>query len=105
LIDDADRCWTVDWNWLTHGAPWIDWVGLLPLAQHHGIDTLTAIKTNRLTADVADDYPDSFIAALVAYVLEFVEAPLPPGCTPELQRHRRLIGWCCLDWLAMRRGW
>ncbi|QNE23343.1 aminoglycoside phosphotransferase [Kribbella qitaiheensis] len=105
LIDDACQCWTVDWNWLTLGAPWIDWVGLLPLAQHHGIDTITAITTNPLTVDVPADHPDSLIAALVAYVLEFVDAPPPPGCTPEIQRHRRLIGWCCLDWLALRRGW
>ncbi|TDU86604.1 phosphotransferase family enzyme [Kribbella voronezhensis] len=105
LIDNAGQCWTVDWNWLTVGAPWIDWVGLLPRAQHQGINTLTAIRTNRLTTNVADDHLDSLIAALVAYVLEFVEAPPPPGCTPEIQRHRRLLGWCCLDWLAMRRGW
>ncbi len=105
LIDENDQCWTVDWNWLTIGAPWIDWVCLLPLAQHQGIDTLEAIKTNPLTIDVPNDYTDSLIAALVAYVLEVVDRPPPPGCTPEIQRHRRLLGWCCLDWLALRRGW
>jgi hypothetical protein len=105
LMDAADQCWTVDWNWLTLGAPWIDWVGLLPLAHHHGIDTLSAISTNPLTVDVPADELDSLAAAFVAYVLDQVDAPLPPGCTPELQRHRRLIGWCCLDWLALRRGW
>jgi hypothetical protein len=105
LIDKSNQCWTVDWNWLTFGAPWIDWVGLLPLAQHHGIDTLEAIKINPLTIDVPNDYTDSLIAALVAYVLEVVDRPPPPGCTPEIQRHRRLLGWCCLEWLALRRGW
>jgi len=105
LIDKNNECWTVDWNWLTLGAPWIDWVCLLPLAQHHGIDTLTAIKNNPLTIDVSDDHLDSLIGALMAYVLEVVDRPPPPGCTPEIQRHRRLLGWCCLDWLALRRGW
>lgn len=105
LIDKSNQCWTVDWNWLTLGAPWIDWVGLLPLAQHQGIDTLEAIKINPLTIDVPNDYTDSLIAALVAYVLEVVDRPPPPGCTPEIQRHRRLLGWCCLEWLALRRGW
>jgi hypothetical protein len=105
LIDKTDQCWTVDWNWLTLGAPWIDWVCLLPLAQHQGIDTLTAIKNYPLTIDVANDHIDSLIAALMAYVLEVVDRPPPPGCTPEIQRHRRLLGWCCLEWLALRRGW
>ncbi|WP_350276727.1 phosphotransferase [Kribbella sp. HUAS MG21] len=52
LIDTAGVCWTVDWNWLTLGPRWVDWVGLLPMAQHHGIDTFTAITRNPLTADV-----------------------------------------------------
>ena len=40
LIDQSGQCWTLDWNWLGLGPSWIDWVGLLPLAQRDGIDTL-----------------------------------------------------------------
>ena len=105
LMDATDNCWTVDWNWLTLGAPWIDWVGLLPLAQHHGIDTLSAIRINPLTADIPADHLDSFAAAIAAYMLNNLDAPPPPGCTPELRKHQRLTGWCFLEWLALRRGW
>jgi hypothetical protein len=105
LMDAAGQCWTVDWNWLTLGAPWIDWVGLLPLAQHHGIDTLAAIRTNPLTVDIPADHLDSFAATIAAYMLNNLDAPPPPGCTPELRKHQRLTGWCFLEWLALRRGW
>ena len=105
LMDATDNCWTVDWNWLTLGAPWLDWVGLLPLAQHDGIDTLAAVRTNPLTAGVPADHLDSYAAAIAAYMLNNLDAPPPPGCTPELRKHQRLTGWCFLEWLALRRGW
>lgn len=105
LIDDTGGCWTLDWNWLTLGPAWIDWAGLLPLAHRDHIDTLAAVQTNPLTADVPADYLDSFAAINAAYLLSKADIPHPPDCTPELRRHQRLYAWLFLDWLAARRGW
>lgn len=105
LIDTHGACWTVDWNWLTLGPRWVDWVGLLPLAQYHGIDTFAAVTSSPLTADVPKDDLDVFMAAVAACMMKNAEAPPPPGCTPALREHQRLSAWTFLDWLAVRRGW
>jgi Ser/Thr protein kinase RdoA (MazF antagonist) len=105
LLDADDRCWTLDWNWLGLGPAWFDWAGLLPLAHRDGIDTIAALRTNPLTADVPAAHLDSFAAAIAVYMLKNPDAPPPHGCTPELRRHQRLYGWAFLDWLAVRRGW
>jgi len=106
LIIDADRtCWTVDWNWLALGPRWMDWAGLLPIAQYHGIDTAAAIRSSPLTADVPADHLDCFNAAVAAYMLRNADAPPPTGCTSALREHQRLYAWTFLDWLAARRGW
>lgn len=105
LIDPAGTCWTVDWNWLSLGPKWFDWSCLLPIAQYEGIDTQAAISSSPLTADVPADHLDCGAAVIAAYMLDDLDAPPPPGCTPELRRHQRLYAWTFLDWLAMRRGW
>ncbi|MEI8406219.1 MULTISPECIES: phosphotransferase family protein [unclassified Kribbella] len=105
LIDNDGTCWTVDWNWLALGPRWMDWVGLLPVAHHHGIDTITAIHSSPLTADVPADHLDCFVAAVAAYMMKNADAPPPFGCTPALREHQRFYAWTFLDWLAVRRGW
>ncbi|MBB6568915.1 phosphotransferase [Kribbella sandramycini] len=105
LIDQAGACWTVDWNWLALGPRWIDWVGLLPMAQHHGIDTATAVRRSPLTADVPAEELDCFAAVVAAYMLKYPNLPPPPGTTAALREHQRFAAWTFLDWLAVRRGW
>jgi hypothetical protein len=105
VIDGQGTCWTVDWNWLTLGARWADWVCLLPVAQHQGIDTFTAITHNPLTADVPGEHIDCLVGLIAAYMMKNTEAPPPPGCTPALREHQRLYAWTFLDWLAVRRNW
>ncbi|MGW6196651.1 phosphotransferase family protein [Kribbella sp. NPDC055110] len=105
LIDNARTCWMVDWNWLTLGPRWVDWVGLLPVAQYQGIDTFAAIARSPLTADVPKDHLDCLVAVIAAYMMNNYEAPPPPGCTPALREHQRLQAWTHLDWLAVRRKW
>lgn len=105
LLDTAGKCWTLDWNWLALGPAWMDWVGLLPLAQHHGIDTAEAVARSPLTAHVPSDHLDCFAAVIAVYMLNNLDAPPPQGCTRELRRHQRLMAWVFLDWLALRRGW
>ncbi|MFI7061105.1 phosphotransferase [Kribbella sp. NPDC050124] len=105
LIDGDGTCWTVDWNWLALGPRWMDWVGLLPVAQHHGIDTAAAIRSSPLTADVPADHLDCFIAAVAAYMMTRADEPPPFGCTPALREHQRFYAWTFLEWLAVRREW
>jgi hypothetical protein len=105
LIDNDGTCWTIDWNWLTLGPRWVDWVGLLPGAQHQGIDTFAAVARSPLTADVPNDHLDCLVAVIAAYMMNNHEAPPPPGCTPALREHQRLQAWTHLDWLAVRRKW
>ncbi len=105
LIDAAGTCWTVDWNWLALGPRWMDWVGLLPVAQHHGIDTAAAIRSSPLTADVPPEHLDCFVGVIAAYMMRNAAAPPPLGCTPALREHQRFYAWTFLDWLAVRRGW
>lgn len=105
ILDANNTSWTVDWNWLGLGPRWMDWTGLLPMAQHHGIDTAAAIRSSPLTADVPADYLDCYNAAVAAYMLRNTDAPPPPGCTPALREHQRLFAWTFLDWLKARRGW
>lgn len=105
LIDGDGTCWTVDWNWLALGPRWMDWIGLLPVAQYHGIDTAAAIRSSPLTAGVPADHLDCFAAVVAAYMLRNADAPPPFGCTPALREHQRFYAWTFLDWLAARRGW
>lgn len=105
LIDGDSACWTVDWNWLALGPRWMDWVGLLPVAQHHGIDTAAAIRSSPLTADVPAEHLDCFIAAVAAYMMTRADEPPPFGCTPALREHQRFYAWTFLEWLAVRREW
>jgi Ser/Thr protein kinase RdoA (MazF antagonist) len=105
LVDPDGRCWTLDWNWLSLGPSWFDWLCLLPLAHRDGIDTIAALRTNPLTAGAPADHLDCLAAVIAVYMLHNLDAPPPPGCTPELRRHQRLYGWAFLDWLAVRRGW
>ncbi len=105
LIDPDGTCWTFDWNWLALGPRWMDWAGLLPVAQYHGIDTAAAIQSSPLTADVPGDHLDCFIAAVAAYMMTRTDAPPPFGCTPALREHQRFYAWTFLEWLAVRRDW
>jgi hypothetical protein len=105
LIDRSGQCWILDWNWLALGPGWIDWVGLLPLAHRDGIDTLAALQRSPLTSGVPADDIDCYAALIALYMLDKLDAPPPPGCTPELRRHQRLYAWAFLDWLAVRRNW
>ncbi|MFI5707842.1 phosphotransferase family protein [Kribbella sp. NPDC051620] len=105
LIDAHNTCWTVDWNWLSLGPAWFDWVGLLPLAHRDGIDTLAALKASPLTKAVPAEHLDCFAAVLAVYFINRLDAPPPPGCTPEIRRHQRRYAWSYFDWLAIRRDW
>ncbi|MCA0180950.1 MAG: hypothetical protein LCH77_15465 [Actinobacteria bacterium] len=69
-----------------------------------GID-LARFDDSPLLADADPEDIDCFLAVIVAYMIEDVEAPPPPGCTDALRRHQLWQAALFLYLLAARRGW
>lgn len=95
----------VDWNWVGAAAPWVDWVGLLPLMAAQGIDTAALEASSPLTRDADPEAVDAYLATIAAYMLGGYRDDPPPGCTPELRRHQLLMAHLFLEYLRGRRGW
>ncbi len=95
----------VDWNWVGRAAPWVDWVGLLPLMAAQGVDTDALLRTSSLTRDVDPDDLDAFVAVIAAYMLGQYRGVPPPGCTPALRRHQLVMAHAFLAFLRRRRRW
>lgn len=95
----------VDWNWVGAAAPWVDWVGLLPLMAAQNIDTTALEVSSPLTRDADPDAVDAYLATIAAYMLGGYRDDPPPGCTPALRRHQLLMAHLFLEYLRGRRGW
>lgn len=105
LIDGTGRAVLLDWNWVCTGPAWVDFVGLLPLASHHGLDVDGWMARSPLTTAADPDAVDALLAAIAVYMLTSLDVVPPPGCTPELRRHQRLMAQAFLAWLGHRRRW
>lgn len=101
----SSRATVVDWNWVGTAAPWVDWVGLLPLMAAQGVDVDTLVARSPLTRDADPDDLDAFLAVIVAYMLTELRHPAPPGCLPVLRRHQALMASVFLELLRHRRHW
>lgn len=95
----------VDWNWVGAAAPWVDWVGLLPLMAAQGLDTEGLMATSPLTRDADPEAVDCYLAIIAAYMLGGYRMQPPPGCTPALRRHQLLMAQVFLELLRRRRRW
>jgi Phosphotransferase enzyme family len=100
-----DTATIVDWNWLTRGPAWADFVGLLPPARADGLDVDAFVAASPLTRHVDPEQIDVFLAVVAAYMLRNAPLPLFPGGTPAIRIHQRRYARTFLDWLATRRGW
>ncbi|HEU5000096.1 MAG TPA: phosphotransferase [Lapillicoccus sp.] len=106
LVTDGPGVATVvDWNWVGAAAPWVDWVGLLPLMAAQGVDTDALLASSPLTRDADPEAVDAFLATIGAYMLGGYRNEPPPGCTPALRRHQLLMAHVFLGFLRRRRGW
>ena len=106
LLDTSGRIRVVDWNWVTRGPAWADFVGLWPLMARDGIDVAALAESSPLTRDADPEAIDAFLAVLAGYMLTHAGHPTPPPPTlAALRDHQRLLGRLCLDLLATRRGW
>lgn len=105
LIDREGTAWIVDWNWVTVGPAWADFVGLWPLMAWQGVDVRGWVTRSPLTCDADPEAIDAFLAAIAVYMVSGVDRPVPPGCTPALRQHQHLMARAFLGLLAQRRGW
>lgn len=105
LVDPRGVVWVVDWNGVGVGPAWVDLVGLLPMMAAQGIDAAAIRATSPLTRGADPDAVDGYLAVIACYMLTGLDTPPPPGCTPALRRHQRLMARLFLDFVARHRGW
>ncbi|GAB3079359.1 phosphotransferase family protein [Pedococcus soli] len=105
LLDTAGQVRIVDWNWVTRGPAWTDFVSLWPLMARDGIDVDRLCRESPLTRDTEPEAIDAFLAVLAGYLLSHAGNPAPPATLNAIRDHQRLLGRLCLDLLAQRRGW
>jgi hypothetical protein len=103
--DACDRAYLLDWNWVTLGPAWCDWVGLIPSMQAHGHDLGELLDSTPLSRTADSHAVDVFLALIAVYMLSGLETPPPSGATMALRDHQRYYARLFLDTLAAHRGW
>lgn len=69
LVRTDGTATVLDWNWVGVAAPWLDWVGLLPLMAAQGIDTDRRLARSPLTRDTDPEAVDAFVACIAAWMV------------------------------------
>ncbi|NMM22607.1 MAG: phosphotransferase [Phycicoccus sp.] len=103
--DVADRAYVLDWNWVTLGPAWCDWVSVIPSMQAHGHDLGELLDSTPLSRSADPHALDVWLALLAVYMLVCCEDEPPPGATMALRHHQRYYAQVFLDSLATHRGW
>ncbi len=104
LASGSGRAWICDWNYLTTGPAWADWVALLPYARQGGLDADSLLRNSALSGGVPDDAVDSWLALLAAYMVVTGSSPEVPT-SPHLRAHGRFTARIMVDWVSERRKW
>ncbi len=92
--------WICDWNFLTLGPAWTDWVLQWPALHGDGLP-LDRIADWELTARVDDADLDAWLAAVFVYYAA-AGARDPLATSPDLRRHQQLCARQALDLLELR---
>jgi hypothetical protein len=95
----------LDWNWVTLGPAWCDWVGLVPSIHDQGYGLGELLDSTPLSSDADPQAVDSFFAVLGVYMLSSLDDDAPWGTTVALRDHQRYYARIFLDSLAAHRGW
>lgn len=95
----------VDWNWVMRGPAWCDYVGLLPLMAHHGLDADVRFETTPLLDGVDAEAVDAFLAVLTGFFTAACEQPVVPGSRSAVRALQRQLATVFLELLGHRRGW
>lgn len=93
-----------DWNFLSTGPEWADWVGLLLYVRPDGVDADTWLHRSPLSTGVDEERIDSWLAVLAAYMIHHGSKPDVPT-SPLLRTHGRFTASLVIDWLIERRRW
>jgi hypothetical protein len=103
--EPTDRAYVLDWNWVTLGPAWCDWVGLIPTMHAQGFDLAELLSSTPLSRAADPHAVDVWLALLAVYMLACCEDEPPPGATMALRQHQRFYAKVYLDSLATHRGW
>jgi hypothetical protein len=103
--EGSDRAYVLDWNWVTLGPAWCDWVGLVPSIHDQGHSLGELLDSTPLSSDADPQAVDSFFAVLGVYMLSSLDDDAPRGTTVALRAHQRYYARIFLDSLANHRGW
>jgi hypothetical protein len=101
----TERAYVLDWNWVTLGPAWCDWVGLVPTMHAQGHDLAELLDSTPLSRSADPHAVDVWLALLAVYMLVCCEDEPPPGTTIALRHHQRYYAKVFLDSLATHRGW
>jgi Phosphotransferase enzyme family len=103
--ETSDRAYVLDWNWVTLGPAWCDWLGVIPTMAAQGHDLAKLLDSTPLSRSADPHAMDVWLALLAVYLLVSCEDQPPPGATRALRRHQRYYARVYLDALATHRGW
>jgi Phosphotransferase enzyme family len=101
----TDRAYVLDWNWVTLGPAWCDWVGLIPTMQSQGHDLGDLLDSTPLSRSADPHAVDAWLALVAVFMLCCVDEDPLPGTTVALRQHQRHFAKVFLDSLATHRGW
>ena len=105
LITPEGHARLLDWNWVARGPAWCDFVGLLPLMAHHGLDVDELMSRSSLLEGVDAEAVDAFLAIIVGYMVDNCVRPTVPGSLSAVREHQRQMALWFRTMLAARRGW
>jgi len=101
----SDRAYVLDWNWVTLGPAWCDWVGVIPSMHDQGYGLGNLLASSSLSRDADPGAIDSFFAVIAIYMLGGLDDEPPHGTTMALRHHSRYYARIFLNSLAAHGGW
>lgn len=93
-----------DWNFLSTGPAWADWVALLVYPRQAGVDVDGWLAESPLSRGANPDHIDAWLAVLAAYMVTSGDQP-DLATSPYLRMHQRFTARILIDWLSERRQW
>ena len=104
VVDRSGRARMVDWNWVSLGPAWVDFVGLWPLMAHHGLDVGRWLGSPLLEGVGADEV-DAFLAAVTGLMVDRSRGDDSTPSLALLRTHQRFTAHVFLGLLRTRRAW